>query len=774
MKGLWDKDKHDLKDIYQRMNQEMNSAVSDMIDILKGLNPIEVIEYLSIIFYTSFNPAGENEFLQASEMEYVCGLILSRQYQEPYQEFTPDKTQCLLDNIRLFFERWSFTNYSRKIITTECKAEREKQFLLASLAANYGIVRGDALIDQIKKQVLRLFTPFNNWMLKEQGFTIDNILHFIDIIEKRYNRNIEELRDRLVTTAEEIVEETYQHFKTELEQGKVSKKSRKFLRNYKSKKGKQQLINFTICQLFDVEYLGRLVFEIDNLVSDEKITEKNQFSSFIKRFSVEINIDINKDFMYPTDNNIFRQKPIIKSGLKYIIPNYMSLIWILQNELENDMKGSTVWEKYQENKGKYLEQEVIRTFKKVLINCSCYDTLFYYDKDQSGVVNRYELDALIIFDSNLFLIESKSGIFPVQARRGAIKTLQRAINDNIQYAFEQASRARNYISSSKLPIFLNEDNTEKVTIDKEKYSNIFLINVTLENFGEVATQIHLFNKINLYKYSEYPWSVNINDLKIIVDHIEFPTQFIHYIHRRLKINNKESLNAEVLCQDELDLFGQYLETNLFYEDITEFDNIIIPDYTQTFNEYYLSDMTLPKLSQHFDPLFKKLISELELLNQHGYTDIVLRLLDFSSETRNKLLELLQITTDRCLLDRKIHDASFVIYNNPNDPKSGIGLTIMSGFTKDRQELLGKLEGYCKLKKYQQRAYEWIGLIKYVDDPQWTANEFLFFKREEEYDEEIEDISKKLLKKPITPLQKIGRNEPCPCGSGRKYKRCHGK
>ena len=23
-------------------------------------------------------------------------------------------------------------------------------------------------------------------------------------------------------------------------------------------------------------------------------------------------------------------------------------------------------------------------------------------------------------------------------------------------------------------------------------------------------------------------------------------------------------------------------------------------------------------------------------------------------------------------------------------------------------------------------------------------------------------------------QKVGRNEPCPCGSGKKYKQCHGK
>jgi preprotein translocase subunit SecA len=27
---------------------------------------------------------------------------------------------------------------------------------------------------------------------------------------------------------------------------------------------------------------------------------------------------------------------------------------------------------------------------------------------------------------------------------------------------------------------------------------------------------------------------------------------------------------------------------------------------------------------------------------------------------------------------------------------------------------------------------------------------------------------------VRPMQKVGRNEPCPCGSGKKYKHCHGK
>ena len=43
-----------------------------------------------------------------------------------------------------------------------------------------------------------------------------------------------------------------------------------------------------------------------------------------------------------------------------------------------------------------------------------------------------------------------------------------------------------------------------------------------------------------------------------------------------------------------------------------------------------------------------------------------------------------------------------------------------------------------------------------------------------YDEtpEAEDAPKKT--QPLRVEPKIGRNDPCPCGSGKKYKQCHGK
>ena len=38
----------------------------------------------------------------------------------------------------------------------------------------------------------------------------------------------------------------------------------------------------------------------------------------------------------------------------------------------------------------------------------------------------------------------------------------------------------------------------------------------------------------------------------------------------------------------------------------------------------------------------------------------------------------------------------------------------------------------------------------------------------------DDKSDEIKKKPIKKTNKVGRNDPCPCGSGKKYKQCHGK
>jgi preprotein translocase subunit SecA len=43
-----------------------------------------------------------------------------------------------------------------------------------------------------------------------------------------------------------------------------------------------------------------------------------------------------------------------------------------------------------------------------------------------------------------------------------------------------------------------------------------------------------------------------------------------------------------------------------------------------------------------------------------------------------------------------------------------------------------------------------------------------------YDEALADGAVNKPRVPASAGPKIGRNDPCPCGSGKKYKHCHGK
>ena len=79
-----------------------------------------------------------------------------------------------------------------------------------------------------------------------------------------------------------------------------------------------------------------------------------------------------------------------------------------------------------------------------------------------------------------------------------------------------------------------------------------------------------------------------------------------------------------------------------------------------------------------------------------------------------------------------------------------------------------------MKKYQQKSYEWIGIAVYIDKNRFTTNEILFLRYEEVKNDELENLAKDMLKGKIIKTNKIGRNTLCPCGSGKKYKKCHGK
>jgi preprotein translocase subunit SecA len=95
-----------------------------------------------------------------------------------------------------------------------------------------------------------------------------------------------------------------------------------------------------------------------------------------------------------------------------------------------------------------------------------------------------------------------------------------------------------------------------------------------------------------------------------------------------------------------------------------------------------------------------------------------------------------------------------------------------------------------LRAYKQQdpvqAYQFEGSEMFDQMVQSINNDTIKYlmhvrvRKEEEIEREQVAVETKtnyddsLAKEPVKKGTKVGRNDPCPCGSGKKFKNCHGK
>lgn len=165
------------------------------------------------------------------------------------------------------------------------------------------------------------------------------------------------------------------------------------------------------------------------------------------------------------------------------------------------------------------------------------------------------------------------------------------------------------------------------------------------------------------------------------------------------------------------------------------------------------------------------------MGEDKITDIVFHLYDLSGDARTTLVKFIKDRKKKTLEDNQFHSVS-IPPDDRYEPRFGI--TYFSSETDSLEEVKKRLFVLGNLRKYKSKADFWLGfgsvkssrapfdLIYYNYTP-WT------------YDAELEEQSKHLpdlvkashidLKSGQPSQAKVGRNDPCPCGSGKKHKRC---
>jgi hypothetical protein len=167
----------------------------------------------------------------------------------------------------------------------------------------------------------------------------------------------------------------------------------------------------------------------------------------------------------------------------------------------------------------------------------------------------------------------------------------------------------------------------------------------------------------------------------------------------------------------------------------------------------------------------RFVKEIEARSDPGTIDLGFMLLTLGEKTVVEVSKGIDELAKRARGDGKSHDLTVGL------GKGGTGFTVHCN--DDPIEIAGPaLQRHCHARKYTEHAQTWFGVCVMPSDTslRFGLNLDYAWERNDRLDALTNNMAKPgnlsaLLKQSGTSTRKIGRNDPCRCGSGKKYKKC---
>ncbi len=418
---------------------------------------------------------------------------------------------------------------------------------------------------------------------------------------------------------------------------------------------------------------------------------------------------------------------------------------------------------------KWMESEVYSYMLRLFPADAVYQQLLYPDPDHPG--GEAELDVAVKWGRFLVLCEVKGKQFRPRSRIGDPSRLRSDLKDNIEEAFDQTARATRFIQNSSQSIFVEKGSGRKLVVKKDYLIKIFPISVTLHHFGGLATQLAVLKNIGLFKGSAYPWSVSLADIDIVCRFAGNPDVFLHYVQRRLDMQRSEKR----IVGDELDAFGLYLDTRLHpsqywdkkMDDGSDISCLIMSGGSERFDTWYLAEQELgaskPEIKLDVPPRFSSFLNELRARDDDNARYIAFALLGLSPDAVNAFEGNIQNICSR------VQSPGQVLRSTLKDVNTVV--TVIAAMGLSTEQLQSHTAARASIEKYKMKAYATVAFGINVADSTKPFDCAIWGEGPWVEDPSMDAaLEKECLR--IPPGQTLpGRNQPCVCGSGRKFKKC---
>lgn len=463
----------------------------------------------------------------------------------------------------------------------------------------------------------------------------------------------------------------------------------------------------------------------------------------------------------------------------YVLPNDRLLLGDISNAVDQLWRAfediarqdqSFYSGAYSQHRGRWLEQRITELIQRVFSTQTIYKNLTYQDPDGAPGA-RTELDLAIHWPPFLVLIEAKAAQFRFASQLGRLGHLRSDIKANVADAFEQARRALRYIQSVPEAIFLEKSTGRTLSIRHNEIQRTYLTTVSLHHLAGIATRLASIQGVGLFGDGEYPWATSVADLDLVTQFCPGPDAFLHYAERRLAIQ-KETVQIQ---GDELDLFGAYLKTRLQANRIWEQQGMKKPDWVSLsgFQQQFDEVMAHRRGDQKETPQLRLEIPQeveniLHELRRHE-SDKDARWIAFSLLSLSDMALEIVARTFRDLRSQSLNADAF---RRVTHTEGDLAISIVATKDQSAEALLRNTQSRTLLEKYRRKCVRSIGFGVLVSDPSRPFQCAAWAEWPWSHDPEMDKLIETEPAPIPSPGSKIpGRNDPCLCGSTKKFKKC---
>jgi hypothetical protein len=480
----------------------------------------------------------------------------------------------------------------------------------------------------------------------------------------------------------------------------------------------------------------------------------------------------NEGFRSVHDFNVVNATPLLRKDEEHFIlfQQYSLLEALYEAPFYWTVSDHTYAAIAMEHRGSFTEQFAAERLRAIFGNTRVHKNVEIYRSKTTRSARLGEIDVLVLFGDRAIVLQSKSKRLTLEARRGNDRQIKDDFKKSVQDAYDQAFQCAQLLNDFECTFF---DSAGKSISVPRQLKEIYLFCMVADSYPALSFQVKHFLKVRSGENIKAPFVMDVFTLDAMAEMLQSPLHFLSYCNKRTGYSEK------LLAGHELIILSYHLKRNLWLDD--KYDFVTLEDDFSADLDVAMSarrDGVPGKrtpdgiLTRVANTTLGGIVREIEFSADPQVLDLGFMLLTLAENAYIGISKAIDTVTALSRKDGKHHDCTAGL------DECATGLTVHSN-TDPIPIAAQRLERHCAKRKYAHKKDRWFGICV---EPQGAHLRFgmnLDFKWEQndKMDELTRDVDMSAkggeMRFAKKAKNKIGRNSPCPCGSQKKYKRCHG-